>query len=292
MESAGAGRAAILEILALNDVAAGSWRGRTVDPSGGRMFGGTMVAQLLAAARQSVTGPLEVRNTSVQFLRPADGGMPCDYQVQNVHDGRSSAIRLVTVVQRGETVALADVAFHAPRQNWAHGVRPSEADPADLPRTGLPNPARAIPLDAFDIRYRDCFEGGYFVRRLWFRAIEPLPDAGYVHECVLALISDLYFFEPLVAQHGYRATFPSMRYATTQQTIWLHRAARTDDWLLIESRSPVAAGGRGIVTGEVRTVAGTVIATVVQEVAVWFGASRPPSPRPEECGVAQHQRSG
>lgn len=277
--SGGAGTAdsQIVDVFAVEQIAAEVWRACAFDPRGGRMFGGTTIAQLLSAARSSVTGPPRVSSVGIHFVRPADGGVPCEFRVERTYDGRSSATRRVTVEQHGQTVAIGTVAFHTPHETWTHGNQSRSVEPDDLPRTGMPHRARAVPSGAFDIRYHDEFDEGVFVRRLWFRAVDPLPDAVAVHECVLAFFSDLYFFEPVVAQHGFRADDRSIRYGTTQHTMWFHHAPRVDEWLLIESSSPVGAGGRGLVYGQVRSADGLVIATVVQEVAVRMPTGSAPS---------------
>jgi acyl-CoA thioesterase-2 len=142
--------------------------------------------------------------------------------------------------------------------------------PDDVGATGMPHRARAIPPGSFDIRYYDRVEDDSVVRRLWFRALDPMPADVITHQCVVALISDLYFFEPIFAQHGLQGNDRRIRYATTQHCLWFHRPPVADDWHVIESRSPAAANGRGLVTGQIRALDGALVATAVQEVAVRF----------------------
>ena len=265
----------LLEVLAVTPVGEDVWRSRHVDSRGGRMFGGTTVAHILAAAQSSVADPAQVSSVTVRFFRAADGGIPCDYRVEPVFDGRSSAVRYVRALQQGTEMAMGDIAFHTPRGTRSHGHRRPDADPDSLPRTGMPHRARAIPDGAFDIRFQDDWEDGSFVRRLWFRSIHALPDRLISHQCVMALISDLYFFEPILAQHGYRGDDRAVQYGTTQHSMWFHQAARADEWLLIQSSSPVFSRGRGLVWGDIRTTDGVVVATVVQEVAVRFPEHSP-----------------
>lgn len=268
----------IADSYALDQVGANVWRSRATDPRGGRMFGGTTMAQLLAAAHRSAPSELHTSNYSVQFLRPADGGAPCDYRVEVLRDGKSSAACSIDVIQRDNTLAVATVLLHRPRSDWGHeSSSPTMEDPDSLPRTGMPHPARAIPADAFDIRYHDQWSAGTFERRLWFRALDSPAATIEDHECTVTLISDLYFFEPVVAQHGYRGDDRAIKYATTQHSTWFHRPPVADEWMVIQSRSPVAAGGRGLVTGEIRTQTGALVATLAQEVAVRLPATSPAS---------------
>jgi acyl-CoA thioesterase II len=256
------------ELFAVDEIGDHRWRSRTTDPRGGRMFGGTMAAQLLASARAATTGPPQTSSLEMRFLAPADAGTGVDYEVDRIADGRSSAVRRVTVSQGGQAVAMGTVGFHTPRDGWVHGVRPSAVDADSLPKTGNPHKSRAITAEDFDIRYFDEVRDGIVMRQLWFRTIKPLPPVQEVHECVLLLVSDIYFFEPICLQHGFQGNDRSIRYSTTQHAVWFHAAPRADEWLLIESHSPAFRGGRGVVHGAIRTLDGVPVATVVQEAAI------------------------
>lgn len=232
------------------------------------MYGGTLAAQLMVAARASTSGPPRVSSIDIRFVRPADGGLPVDHHVDRVQDGTSSAVRRITVRQDGQTIAIGTVGFHTPRDGWAHGGRPAAVLPDSLPRTGTPHRSRAVTAEAFDARFHDEVHDGALVRRLWFRTVGSLPSAVSVQECVITYVSDIYFYEPLCLEHGRQGNDRSIRYGTTQHAVWFHGVPRADEWLLIESRSPVLAGGRGLVYGEVRTLDGRPIATIVQEAVI------------------------
>jgi hypothetical protein len=88
--------ATVLDRFAVDQIADLTWRGRDCDPLGGRMYGGTLAARLLAAARAATVGPPATSGLDIHFLQPADGGLPVDYHVERAHDGRSSAVRRVT----------------------------------------------------------------------------------------------------------------------------------------------------------------------------------------------------
>jgi acyl-CoA thioesterase II len=47
--------------------------------------------------------------------------------------------------------------------------------------------------------------------------------------------------------------------------MWFHRPARADRWNLLETRSPAAARGRGVITGSLIGADGEIVATVAQE---------------------------
>jgi len=232
------------------------------------MYGGTLAAQLLAAARAATQARPRASSAEIRYLLPAEGGRPVDYHVEHTHEGRSSAVRRVRACQDERTVAVGSVGFHTPRDGWAHGRRNAGEQPQALPETGLPHRSRAVTARDFDIRYHDESTPGGFVRRLWFRAREDLPADTAVHESVLAFVSDIYFYEPICLEHGYPGNDRAIRYGTTHHSMWFHQSPAADDWLLIESRSPVLVGGRGLVYGQVRTTSGDLVATIVQEVAI------------------------
>jgi acyl-CoA thioesterase-2 len=255
--------------FAVDQVGDGTWRGRKCDPLGGRLYGGTLAAQLLAAARAATLGPTRSSNVELRFLHPADGGLPVDYHVERTHDGKSSAVRRVVATQNERTVAVGTVGFYTPRAGgWFHGRHREAEQPEALPETGLPHRSRAVTADHFDIRYYDESTEEGLVRRLWFRALEDLPAEAAVHECVLTFFSDIYFYEPICLEHGYQGNDRTIRYGTTHHSMWFHQPPVADDWLLIESRSPVITGGRGLVYGQVRTMRGDPVATIVQQVAI------------------------
>ena len=55
------------------------------------------------------------------------------------------------------------------------------------------------------------------------------------------------------------------RSGTTDSSIWFHRPVRADEWNLLETSSPAAARGRGVVTGSLIRADGVIAATLAQE---------------------------
>jgi acyl-CoA thioesterase len=47
--------------------------------------------------------------------------------------------------------------------------------------------------------------------------------------------------------------------------MWFHRPIRADEWNLLESRSPAAANGRGVMTAGLFDAGGQRVATTVHE---------------------------
>jgi acyl-CoA thioesterase II len=257
-------------LLKLLDVQAGdghdAWIGPASGPDGKRAYGGQFVAQSLAAALRTVGGDRLPTNMHLQFLRGGEAGDAVEYTVARVFDGRTAAARRVDSHQDGRLLTTATVSFAVDLPGPEHGRRPLTAqDPDALPQTGPAGPAPSMPLDEIDIRINDEGSGGEFVRRLWWRTTVPLPDDALVHTLVAAYVTDVYMIDPALQVHGHSMKARSHRSGTTDSSIWFHRPVKADQWNLLESTSPAAARGRGVVTGSLIRADGVVAATLVQE---------------------------
>jgi acyl-CoA thioesterase-2 len=246
--------------------AADTWIGPGGGPAGKRAFGGQFAAQTLAAARRSVdSGPMPT-SMHLQFLRGGDAAEPVDYTVDRVSDGRTSAARRVVSRQGGRLLTTATVSFAADVVGPEHGHRRAlPGDPDTLPRTGPAGPAPSMPLDELDIRIADDTAGGEFVRRFWWRATVPIPEDPFVHTLVAVYVTDVYMIDPALQVHGHSMADRSHRSGTTDSSVWFHRPVVADQWNLLESTSPAAARGRGVVTASLIRADGVIAATLVQE---------------------------
>lgn len=233
-------------------------------PKGKRAYGGHLAGQALAAACRTVPADKVPTALHVQFLRGGDAGEPVRYEVERTHDGRSASSRRVLGRQGERLVVSATALFARPADGPAHSDA-SSGDPEALPRTGPIGPAPSLPLDEIDIRITDCAEDGGFVRRLWWRVTTELPADPVLHACIAVYVTDIYGVDPVLAVHGHSMTDRSHHAATTDSSTWFHRDIRADRWNLLESRSPAAARGRGLMTAGLYDAAGQRVATAVHE---------------------------
>ena len=137
--------------------------------------------------------------------------------------------------------------------------------PSMLPHTGPAGSAPSMPLDEFDIRIDDDVSSGGFVRRLWWRATVPVPEEQLLHTLIAVYVTDVYMIDPALQVHGHSMRARSHRSGTTDSSIWFHQPVRADQWNLLESTSPAAARGRGVVTASLIRADGVIAATLVQE---------------------------
>lgn len=256
-------------LLDLVDVSPGdeddTWLGRASGPAGKRAYGGQFAAQSLAAAAHTVGADRPPTNMHLQFLRGGEAGDPVRYTVTRVFDGRTSASRRVESWQDGRLLTTATVSFSTPIAGPDHGRLASPGSADGLDRTGPPGPAPSLPLDELDIRVTDDRSGGEFVRRLWWRATVPLPADPLTHTLVAAYVTDIYMIDPALQVHGHSMQARTHRSGTTDSSMWFHQPVRADEWNVLESRSPAAARGRGLVTGSLIGADGVIAATLVQE---------------------------
>jgi acyl-CoA thioesterase II len=267
-------------LLDLLDVRAGSdedtWQGPASGPEGKRSFGGQFMAQSLAAACRTVDAGRPPTNMHLQFLRGGEAGDPVEYTVARVFDGRTAAARRVDARQDGRLLTTASVSFAAPLAGPEHGTYTGPlGDPEALPETGPAGPAPSMPLDEIDIRIDDDGSGVEFVRRLWWRVTVAVPDDPLLHTIIAAYVTDVYMIDPALAVHGHSMKGRTHRSGTTDSSIWFHRPVRADQWNLLESRSPAAARGRGVITASLIGADGATAATLVQEGLI---AEREPRP--------------
>lgn len=242
-----------------------SFTGPHHGPAGKRAYGGLLAGQAMAAACRTLTTGFGPTSLHVQFLRAGDSGAPVRYDVDRVYDGRTSASRRVLGSQDGRLLVAATASFATPAPGPRHAERTVAGDPELLPRTGPIGPAPSLPLEEIDIRIRDAGAADAFVRRLWWRVTADLPDDPLLHACAAVYVTDIYGVDPVLAVHGNSMTDRSHRAATTDSSIWFHRDIRADEWNLLESRSPAAGRGRGVMTAGLYDADGDRTATLVHE---------------------------
>lgn len=242
-----------------------SFAGPPNGPGGKRAYGGHLAAQAMAAACRTVDAGLVPTSLHVQFLRAGDAGEPVRYAVERVHDGRSASSRRVLGRQGDRILVSVTALFARPADGPQHADRTAPEDPEQLPRTGPIGPAPALPLDEIDIRIRDDRDGEEFVRRLWWRVTATLPEDPMLHACAAVYVTDIYGVDPVLAVHGHSMTDRSHHAATTDSSTWFHRDIHADRWNLLESRSPAAARGRGVMTAGMFDDDGLRVATCVHE---------------------------
>lgn len=268
----------------LEDVAPGRYHGSTPDVVRPRVFGGHLVAQALLAAGRDVPRDRPPHSLHAYFLRAVVGNAHIEYEVGDLRESRSFSTRSVTARQAGRPVFTLVASFHAQEDGPDHQLpppRPAAAPPTDLLEIGDADDGSDLRRE----RWRRLFPGWEMHQlppagrdpadlgrtRVWMRARSPLPQEPLMHSVALAYASDMTLIETAVRAHGLPYVRHGLALVSLDHSMWFHRPCRVDEWLLIETTSPSAAGGRGLAVGHIFSAEGVLVATVSQE-----GLMRPP----------------
>ncbi len=271
----------LVELLALEPTGEGSFRGPQPRTSLQRVFGGQVAAQALVAAGRTVDEDRAVHSLHAYFLRPGDPGVPIDYAVERVRDGRAFTARRVVASQHGRAIFFLTASFHVAEEGLDHQDRmPDAGAPEDHPTlaesleqaTGRSAQAWEREWAALDVRYAgDSRRGGTedqahaALARVWIKAAGTLSDDPRLHACVLAYASDLTLLAASLVPHNTVIGDPGLQTASLDHAMWFHRDFRADEWLLYDQVSPSASGARAFATGRIFTRDGRLVASVVQE---------------------------
>ncbi|XP_058744001.1 acyl-CoA hydrolase 2-like [Vicia villosa] len=280
---------AMENILQLEPLEVDIFQGITLPdaPRFGKVFGGQLVGQALAAASKSVDCLKLLHSLHAYFLRIGDLHMPIIYQVFRLRDGKSFATRKVDAMQNGKVIFTLLASFH---------VKESAFDHQEVAMPSVPAPEMLLPLEELrerrltdprlPITYRNIVATSEFIPwpieirfcepkvatnqtksppslRYWFRSKGKLSDDQALHRCVVAYASDLIFLQVSLNPHrgkGFRARGVSLDHA-----MWFHRPVKADEWVLFAVFTPTAYEARGFVIGHMFNQKEELLVTVIQE---------------------------
>jgi acyl-CoA thioesterase-2 len=271
----------LIRVLSLERLERDLFRGESRDIGAPQVFGGQVIAQALQAAFLTVE-ERSAHSLHAYFLRRGDVHAPIIYQVARVRDGASFSSRRVSATQHGEEILHMAVSFQSAEEGFEHQLdMPDVPAPESLPSahslvagacTQLPAKLRKVIAceKPFEFRFVDPLHfmpgvGSRCVQHLWFRAIGGLPEDARQHACLLAYVSDYYLLSTAVRPHGGHLNSEAPLAISIDHSIWFHRPARIDEWLLYSIDSPNASGARGFTRASVFTRDGQLIASTAQE---------------------------
>ncbi|GAA2024811.1 acyl-CoA thioesterase II [Terrabacter terrae] len=261
------------------------FEGRSQKMPHGRVFGGQVLAQCVMAAGITVRDVSEsgavrpIHSLHGYFMRPGDDTLPIRFAVEEMRDGNSFSTRRVHAVQKGAPIMSMTCSFQARAGGLDHqGTMPQVPGPEGLASLadafrGVDHPgarhiAESRPIELRPVESNMFLDAGpekVATNHVWMRAVDRLPDDPLLHAAVLAYSSDYSLLEPVLRRHGLVWTDPRLRVASLDHSMWFHRDARADDWMLYAQQSPSAESGRGLSVGEIYAQDGTLVATTAQE---------------------------
>ena len=230
----------------------------------GRLFGGLIAAQALAAAGATVDVTKLPQSLHAYFVRGGRYAADVTFEVERTRDGRSFATRRVTAAQDGAVILEMLASFHEPEPgaDWQPEVASNLEFDTATPKASLLDFAdwielRSVPGDTTE----------FAIPPFWIRTRAAIEDDPLIRAATLTFLSDLgpvpAALPPEIGQRSPRGVSASLDHA-----IWFHRPFRPDNWHRYEVRAVNHNDSRGLAVGSLYDAAGGLIASVTQE-ALW-----------------------
>lgn len=270
----------LLALLELEPLEVNLFRGESRDIGSPQVFGGQVLGQALTAASATVEGRI-VHSLHAYFLRRGDFNAPIVYQVDRTLDGHSFSNRRVLAIQHGQPIFNMAASFQVMEEGLEHQLpMPEVPAPEQLPDAGRPPLAL---LECMPERLRRFLEQPRpfefrlaepldFLasslspsRKVWFRAVDRLPQDERLHRRLLAYLSDYFLLDTATLPHGAESLRGTLVLASIDHAMWFHRPLRVDEWLLSAVESPSASGARGFARASVYARDGRLVASTAQE---------------------------
>lgn len=242
-----------------------------------------MVGQALAAAALQASGK-RANSLHAYFLRAGSTGEPIDYEVETLREGRRFGVYRVSAFQDGKLIFHLHCSFMSSLPGFDHQTpRPSNlpgpeglasvaefvrARAKDLPAETVSIYATAFPLEVRLIEPERTFFGQLDTpeRAFWVRtpSAAELDDLA-LHQCILAFVTDYWLVGVAASTHMPMRERNRIQIVSLDHSVWFHRPARADEWLLYVTDSPSAQEGRGLGRGLLYSAEGALIASAAQE---------------------------
>lgn len=241
----------------------------------GRLFGGLVAAMSVVAAARTVAADSRIHSLHAYFIRPGRHGVPIQFAVHEIRDGRTFTTRRVVAHQSGEGIFSLESSYTREEAGLSHQDEMAGAPDPD----GLPDwdqirpdrndePARWTKESPIEIRACDpeqVMRRGEHppFRQVWIKPRGEMPGDPVLHAAVMAFASDRGMLSTVSRSHGLpsnRATTASLDHA-----MWFHRQPRFDDWILYTTSSHAAHAGRALIFGTMYHRTGELAVSVAQE---------------------------
>ena len=123
--------AALIDLLDLERIEDGIYRGGLGEPGWTRVYGGQVIGQALVAALRTVPADRPPHSLHAYFIRPGDPSVPIVYRVANDRDGKSFTTRRVVAIQHGKPIFNLAASFQVIEEGASHQSRmPDVPSPA------------------------------------------------------------------------------------------------------------------------------------------------------------------
>ncbi|MBG6119982.1 MULTISPECIES: acyl-CoA thioesterase [unclassified Sphingobium] len=245
----------------------------------GRVYGGLVVAQALAAAEATAPHDRPAASLHCRFLREGDEARRIRYQVTRDMDGGSVSHRRVTAEQDGVTILTFSAMLHRRGEGVSHqpdmpNVPSPESLRADFARSAdalpfalrrylsIPRLVEMVPVDHAMLDHK---AENIQPFRAWVRPSVLAVDDVRTRRAMLAYASDSALLLAATLRHGLISYRDEIRGASLDHALWIHDDPAADDWMLYVSESPWTGQQRGLTRGHLFARDGRLIASAAQE---------------------------
>jgi len=228
---------------------------------GPRLFGGTLIGQAVAAAASTDVGDRRIHSLHAYFLRAGEAAQPISFEVTPIREGRSLVQARVEAWQDERHLLTMMCSFANDGEGYEYTLgRPALDDPPSDPPPAM-WPGYALQLGPTEPEPDGSRRS---TSRAWLRVASRLPDDPGLHAAILGFYSDLTYTggRPLDLDS------PVDGLISLDHSVWFHRPARADEWVLFDVHSLINTGGRGVLRGTMHTQDGTVVASMAQEMII------------------------
>lgn len=246
-----------------------------------RTFGGQVAAQALQSAQlfaaQTLGSDKLVESGHFYFVGPGDSSLPIEFRVELLRDGRSFDHYEVRGYQEGQLIVVLTALSHLTGELGPEHftAMPQVPGPDDVAPgiAATPASSRALLEEWGEWDIRAVPSGSHTTpgfRYFWFRnrgdVVEPEPRARVANEAELHHRAALTYMSDMTLIHAALQATPGakVQMASLDHTIWFHRPARVDQWLLYQQYSHSSGRATGLAEGKLYQHSGELVASVVQ----------------------------
>ncbi|MGK2909731.1 MAG: acyl-CoA thioesterase [Sphingobium sp.] len=274
--------AGLVHLLDVSPLTDHMFRGAQRPGGVGRVFGGQVIGQALAAAIKTIDSDKLVHSLHAYFMRPGDEDHPIDYRVEADFDGGSFSNRRVVAMQKERPILNMVTSFQRQESGLEH----------QAPMPDVPSPEQLEDQADYARRHRDEVSPGHFhiltrpspfeiravgkptffltgkhepTYHMWFRTRAPVAGGQHVHRAILAMATDLALLATSLLPHNRSLVSKNLQGASLDHALWFHNDVQVDDWLLYSMDSPWTGHARGFNRGMIFDRQGKLIASCAQE---------------------------
>jgi acyl-CoA thioesterase II len=212
-----------------------------------------------------------IRSAHAVFARAVMAGPPVEFDIDVVHEGRSTATAVVVVQQNGRRCITVTALADAPSADVIrHQLpRPVVAAPADANVSPMPMAGRELRLvDVVDVNSPD--EVGPPELYAWLH-YDTIPTRDDLAKALIAYFTGhLGISTTMRAHEGIGTSQAHLTVSTAPMTVTVsfHEPVSWTGWLLYSHESTQAGAGMSYVRGAVHTEEGELIASFAQEALI------------------------